>query len=226
MTMTGSTTFSLNDLLNPTPKRTQRFLSVLQNFWTFCNSINDKVMEVQDHIDGLLNEKKKEESTLDDYRNRINQVKSKAVEEAETVKILEMENEDLKKKSQELLAEKEELHGLNSKLKEKLEEATKKSLEIDAQVKAIETERDNLQGAVDGAAAIKKLEDELQKNKEERECREKLRMETAEKMTAVEWSAIVLNSILEVVQQYSAEKTEIMNFESKIKEINVSRNKT
>ena len=226
MTMTGSTTFSLNDLLNPTPKRTQRFLSVLQNFWTFCNSINDKVMEVQDHIDGLLNEKKKEESTLDDYRNRINQVKSKAVEEAETVKILEMENEDLKKKSQELLAEKEELHGLNSKLKEKLEEATKKSLEIDAQVKAIETERDNLQGAVDGAAAIKKLEDELQKNKEERECREKLRMETAEKMTAVERSAIVLNSILEVVQQYSAEKTEIMNFESKIKEINVSRNKT
>ena len=226
MTMTGSTTFSLNDLLNPTPKRTQRFLSVLQNFWTFCNSINDKVMEVQDHIDGLLNEKKKEESTLDDYRNRINQVKSKAVEEAETVKILEMENEDLKKKSQELLAEKEELHGLNSKLKEKLEEATKKSLEIDAQVKALETERDNLQGAVDGAAAIKKLEDELQKNKEERECREKLRMETAEKMTAVERSAIVLNSILEVVQQYSAEKTEIMNFESKIKEINVSRNKT
>ena len=224
--MTGSTTFSLNDLLNPTPKRTQRFLSVLQNFWTFCNSINDKVMEVQDHIDGLLNEKKKEESTLDDYRNRINQVKSKAVEEAETVKILEMENEDLKKKSQELLAEKEELHGLNSKLKEKLEEATKKSLEIDAQVKALETERDNLQGAVDGAAAIKKLEDELQKNKEERECREKLRMETAEKMTAVERSAIVLNSILEVVQQYSAEKTEIMNFESKIKEINVSRNKT
>ena len=221
--MTGSTTFSLNDLLNPTPKRTQRFLSVLQNFWTFCNSINDKVMEVQDHIDGLLNEKKKEESTLDDYRNRINQVKSKAVEEAETVKILEMENEDLKKKSQELLAEKEELHGLNSKLKEKLEEATKKSLEIDAQVKALETERDNLQGAVDGAAAIKKLEDELQKNKEERECREKLRMETAEKMTAVERSAIVLNSILEVVQQYSAEKTEIMNFESKIKEINVSQ---
>ena len=224
--MTGSTTFSLNDLLNPTPKRTQRFLSVLQNFWTFCNSINDKVMEVQDHIDGLLNDKKKEESTLDDYRNRINQVKSKAVEEAETVKILEMENEDLKKKSQELLAEKEELHGLNSKLKEKLEEATKKSLEIDAQVKALETERDNLQGAVDGAAAIKKLEDELQKSKEERECREKLRMETAEKMTAVERSAIVLNSILEVVQQYSAEKTEIMNFESKIKEINVSRNKT
>ena len=223
MTMTGSTTFSLNDLLNPTPKRTQRFLSVLQNFWTFCNSINDKVMEVQDHIDVLLNEKKKEESTLDDYRNRINQVKSKAVEEAETVKILEMENEDLKKKSQELLAEKEELHGLNSKLKEKLEEATKKSLEIDAQVKALETERDNLQGAVDGAAAIKKLEDELQKNKEERECREKLRMETAEKMTAVERSAIVLNSILEVVQQYSAEKTEIMNFETKIKEINVSR---
>ena len=122
-----------------------------------------------------------------------------------------------------MLAEKEELHGLNSKLKEKLEEATKKSLEIDAQVKALETERDNLQGAVDGAAAIKKLEDELQKSKEERECREKLRMETAEKMTAVERSAIVLNSILEVVQQYSAEKTEIMNFESKIKEINVSR---
>lgn len=218
----GTTTFSLSDLLNPHPKRTQRFLSVLQNFWTFCNSINHKVVDVQDEIDKLLIEKKKEESTLDDYRNKINHIKSRNVEEAEEVKIMTSKIENLQKKSQELLAEKEELYALNINLKEKLEEASKATHVLDEKVKALETDRDNLQGAVDGAAAIKKLEDDLVKTKEERECRERLRLESADRVTAVERSTTVLNSILEIVQQYSSEKSEIRNFESKIQEIKVS----
>ena len=218
----GTTTFSLSDLLNPHPKRTQRFLSVLQNFWTFCNSINHKVVDVQDEIDKLLVEKKKEESTLDDYRNKINHIKSRNVEEAEEVKIMTSKIENLQKKSQELLAEKEELYALNINLKEKLEDASKATHILDEKVKALETDRDNLQGAVDGAAAIKKLEDDLVKTKEERECRERLRLESADRVTAVERSTTVLNSILEIVQQYSSEKSEIRNFETKIQEIKVS----
>ena len=218
----GTTNFSLSDLLNPHPKRTQRFLSALQNFWTFCNSINDNVIGVQDQIDRWLVEKKKEESTLDDYRNKINQIKSKNVEEAEEVKMMSSHIEDLQQRSQELLAEKEDLYGLNVNLKEKLEEATKATHIIDEKVKALEADRDNLQGAVEFAAVIKKLEDELVKTKEDRNCREKLRLESAEKVTAVERSTTVLNSILEVVQQYSSEKLEIKNFEAKIQEIKVS----
>lgn len=178
-------------------------------------------MGVQDEIDKLVLEKKKEESTLDDYRNKINHIKSRNVEEAEEVKRMSSDIEDLQKRSQDLLAEKEDLYGLNMNLKEKLEEATKATHVIDEKVKALEAERDNLQGAVEFAAVIKKLEDELEKTKEERECRERLRLESAEKVTAVESSTTVLNSILEVVQQYSSEKSEIKNFESKIQEIKV-----
>ena len=179
-------------------------------------------MGVQDEIDKLVLEKKKEESTLDDYRNKINHIKSRNVEEAEEVKRMSSDIEDLQRRSQDLLAEKEDLYGLNMNLKEKLEEATKATHVIDEKVKALEAERDNLQGAVEFAAVIKKLEDELEKTKEERECRERLRLESAEKVTAVESSTTVLNSILEVVQQYSSEKSEIKNFESKIQEIKVS----
>ena len=35
--LVGDTTFGIMDLLRPTAKRTQRFVSVLQNFWLFCN---------------------------------------------------------------------------------------------------------------------------------------------------------------------------------------------
>jgi len=219
--ISGTTTFSLSDLLNPHPKRTQRFLSVLQNFWTFCNSINNNVVDAQDKIDKLLVEKKKEECTLDDYRNKINHIRSKNVEEAEEVKVMTSEIEDLQKQSQDLWAEKQELSELNMNLKEKLEVASKTTQEIDAKVKALESDRDNLQGAVDGAAAIKKLEDDLVKIKEERECRERLRLESAEKVTAVERSTTLLTSILEVVRQYSSEKSEIKNFETKIQDIKV-----
>lgn len=179
-------------------------------------------MDVQDEIDKLLLEKKKEESTLDDYRNKINHIKSRNVEEAEEVKIMTSKIENLQKKSQELLAEKEELYALNMNLKEKLEDASKATHDLDEKVKALETDRDNLQGAVDGAAAIKKLEDDLVKTKEERECRERLRLESADRVTAVERSTTVLNSILEIVQQYSSEESGVRNFETKIQEIKVS----
>ena len=180
-------------------------------------------MDVQDEIDKLLLEKKKEESTLDDYRNKINHIKSRNVEEAEEVKIMTSKIENLQKKSQELLAEKEELYALNMNLKEKLEDASKATHDLDEKVKALETDRDNLQGAVDGAAAIKKLEDDLVKTKEERECRERLRLESADRVTAVERSTTVLNSILEIVQQYSSEESGVRNFETKIQEIKVSK---
>ena len=179
-------------------------------------------MDVQDQIDKLLVEKKKEESTLDDYRNKINHIRSKNVEEAEEVKVMTSEIEDLKTQYQDLWAEKQELYELKENLKEKLEDASKTTQEIDAKVKALESDRDNLQGAVDGAAAIKKLEDDLVKIKEERECRERLRLESAEKVTAVERSTTLLTSILEVVRHYSSEKSEIKNFETKIQEIKVS----
>ena len=179
-------------------------------------------MDVQDEIDKLLVEKKKEESTLDDYRNKINHIKSRNVEEAEEVKIMTSKIENLQKKSQELLAEKEELYALNMNLKEKLEDASKATHDLDEKVKALETDRDNLQGAVDGAAAIKKLEDDLVKTKEERECRERLRLESADRVTAVERSTTVLNSILEIVQQYSSETSGVKDFETKIQEIKVS----
>ena len=35
--LVGDTTFGIMDLLRPTAKRTQRFVSILQNFWLFCN---------------------------------------------------------------------------------------------------------------------------------------------------------------------------------------------
>ena len=177
---------------------------------------------MQDEIDKLLVEKRREEATLDDYRNKINHLKSRNVEEAEVVKAMTSEIEELQLKSQELFAEKEELHGLKVNLKEKFEEANKATKDIEEKVKALETDRDNLQGAVEGAAAIKKLEDELVKIKEERECRERLRLESAGKASSVERSTTVLNSILEVVQQYSSEKLDIKNLESKIQEIKVS----
>lgn len=81
--------------------------------------------------------------------------------------------EDLQKEEPRvILAEKEDLTDWTW-IKEKLEEATKATHVIDEKVKALK-DRDNSAGAAEFAAVIKKLEDELEKTKEERECREEI----------------------------------------------------
>ena len=79
--LTGNSDFGIMDLLNPTPKRTQKFLSVMQNFWLFCNNHYPHVERIQGEVDRLVRSRVECETKIEEYKNKINHSKSKAVEE-------------------------------------------------------------------------------------------------------------------------------------------------
>ena len=214
--------FGLNDLMNPDPKRTQKFLSVLINFWMFCNSVFPKVEEAEKDVDGIIGMKKNMISDIEKYRNKINQMKSRAVEEKELARSVEAESEELRARVEQLKETGEQLSARNTKIKSDIEEARKKTSDLEAEHKGLETERDNLQGIVDGAAAIQRLDDELVKMREELSNKETQKVQFSERISAMERNATDLNSMFEVVKQYSNEQAELKNLKVKIQEINVS----
>lgn len=216
----GNYNFGLNDLMNPDPKRTQKFLSVLINFWMFCNSVYQKVDAAQKDVDEIIDMKKRMISDIENYRNKINQMKSRAVEEKELARSVEAESEELRARVEQLKETGEQLSARNTKLKSEIEEARKKTSDLEAEHKGLETERDNLQGIVDGAAAIQRLDDELVKMREELSHKETQKVQFSERISAMERNATDLNSMFEVVKQYSNEQAELKNLKVKIQEIN------
>jgi len=216
----GNYNFGLNDLMNPDPKRTQKFLSVLINFWMFCNSVYQKVDAAQKYVDEIIDMKKRMISDIENYRNKINQMKSRAVEEKELARSVEAESEELRARVEQLKETGEQLSARNTKLKSEIEEARKKTSDLEAEHKGLETERDNLQGIVDGAAAIQRLDDELVKMREELSHKETQKVQFSERISAMERNATDLNSMFEVVKQYSNEQAELKNLKVKIQEIN------
>ena len=208
--------------MNPDPKRTQKFLSVLINFWMFCNSLFPKVEEAEKDVDEIIGMKKNMISDIEKYRNKINQMKSRAVEEKELARSVEAESEELRARVEQLKETGEQLSARNTKIKSEIEEARKKTSDLEAEHKGLETERDNLQGIVDGAAAIQRLDDELVKMREELSNKETQKVQFSERISAMERNATDLNSMFEVVKQYSNEQAELKNLKVKIQEINVS----
>ena len=208
--------------MNPDPKRTQKFLSVLINFWMFCNSVFPKVEEAEKDVDEIIGMKKNMISDIEKYRNKINQMKSRAVEEKELARSVEAESEELRARVEQLKETGEQLSARNTKIKSDIEEARKKTSDLEAEHKGLETERDNLQGIVDGAAAIQRLDDELVKMREELSNKETQKVQFSERISAMERNATDLNSMFEVVKQYSNEQAELKNLKVKIQEINVS----
>ena len=208
--------------MNPDPKRTQKFLSVLINFWMFCNSLFPKVEEAEKDVDEIIGMKKNMISDIEKYSNKINQMKSRAVEEKELARSVEAESEELRARVEQLKETGEQLSARNTKIKSEIEEARKKTSDLEAEHKGLETERDNLQGIVDGAAAIQRLDDELVKMREELSNKETQKVQFSERISAMERNATDLNSMFEVVKQYSNEQAELKNLKVKIQEINVS----
>ena len=223
--ITGGTTFGISDLLDPHPKRTRKFLSALQNFWTFCSSTYSSVEAAQEEVDNLIQAKKSFQNKIEQYKVQINERKSRAVLEEEKIQTTNQEIEFLTKRTNELMIQKEELDVLKEKLNKDLEIGHLKTQELVEQVKRLEMERNNLQGVVDGAATIQRLHEEQSRMRKDLDDKESLQRDNAEKLNSIEQVINVLKAILEEVNKYCSEQGKIKNFDSKIREINVSTNK-
>ena len=220
----GDTTFGISDLLDPHPKRTQRFLSCLVNFWTFCNSTYEHVNKVSEDVEQVVAFKKNLEQRNEDYRNKINSYKHKAAEEAEATRLAQEDIDQLQMKTAQLMEYKETIDSINQKLKKDLEEESIATAAIEAEITKLETERDNVQGAVHFDAARERLDVELATLKEEVNLKVQMKIDRNSKLSQLDQTSNILKSILEVAHLYSNEQQHIRDFNGKIQEINVCSN--
>merc|ERR550519_787825 len=174
----GCIGFGIQDLISPTAKRTQRYVSVIQNFWSFCNQQVDNVDTIQNKVKGMVEQRKQLEKNIDDFKIKINEAKMKALqdkhEEEEFQKKVTNLNEIINK---ELMPRRQELCDGVAAIKNELAAINARVSDIKEKVSKMETEKERLQGRLDGAAVIQQLTSELRDLEEEMSAKEKRRRE-------------------------------------------------
>ena len=223
--LSGNTDFGLSDLLNPTPKRTHRFLSNFLNFWIFCDAEYPKVDENQGQVEELITRKKIYAKEIENYKENINRAKGKSAEEAAEADDIMSSNTRLEEQLMTMTEEGERLGQEKNNLKMLIEEEDKKVDQTNEELKKKEREKNELLVAVEGAATIAKVDEEIQRLKEDRTRKQEKRVELRDNMEQVAKSTEALKAILETGQSYSNETDASTRLRSLHHETKASNNK-
>jgi len=214
----GEGSFGVMDLVNPNPKKTQKFVSILQNFWLFCNSQYPHVEKIKGEVDKLVRDRADCEAKIEDYIKKINQSKSKAVEEKAEEEMLERDIDVLKEELGKLVPRQSELNEDKLEVKNELESQRNAIAALNDDLKKKETERDNLQGMFEGAATLQKLESELQDIRDSSEVMEKRKVDFKNQLELLSRLKEEYSSILEMVQQIAQEQQKARDVLAKIRD--------
>ena len=138
--------FGIKDLVAPNPKRTQRYLSVLQNFYYFCDSQTVQVNAVTEKVNSLVARKKELDQKMEEFKTKINAKKMQALEdreeEADLQRMINEVNEDLENN---LLPQREAITEESAIVKKQLADVTARVTDLKENVAKVEAEKDRLQ---------------------------------------------------------------------------------
>ena len=130
----------------PTPKRTQKYLSVLQNFYYFCDSQTVQVNAVTEKVNSLVARKKELDQKMEEFKTKINAKKMQALEdreeEADLQRMINEVNEDLENN---LLPQREAITEESAGVKKQLADVTARVTDLKENVAKVEAEKDRLQ---------------------------------------------------------------------------------
>lgn len=210
--------FGIMDLLKPTTKRTARFISVMQNFWLFCNQRHEEADGALKGVEGLVEKRVKLENLIEDYKNNINRRRRKAVEDKATEDALCEEIEGLRAdleswgpRREELDREKAQLDGELGRLHAETEEAEARKRKLQAEIAA-------LQGVFEGAATMEKLDQEIGQLVEDLQYIERNKLKLRNNLEALERTRVEYMAVLELVRQIAREEQKTREIMGKIRE--------
>ena len=223
--LVGENTFGLQDLVSPSPRRFRKFLSILANFYFFTDIEYGKVEDIKTDVNKMVQAKKDMASKIEEYRNKINFYKSKAVEDAAEEEAIRAQNHNLEIKLNEMVQYQKRLAEIKNKEKQRFEEEERKTKELEEELKKLENERDQIQAVVNAEALMMRLDEDLVKHAEDLAIKEKHLLDNRDKVEDVEKSTKVCQSLLESVQQISAEKLASKANQNEVEELkkNVER---
>ena len=215
----GDHNFGLSDLISPSSKRFRKFLSILANFYMFTDVEYGKVEKVRNDVENSVKAKKELAVKIEDYKNKINFYKSKAVEEAAEEDGLREEKAELEKKLDEMTKEHMRITAVKNKEKQVYEEEEMKTKVLEDELRRLENERDQIQAVVDAEAIMKRLDKELAEYAEELAIKEKNHVANRNRLEEVEKSTKECQSMFETVQQISSEKQTSKSIQNIVEEM-------
>ena len=216
--LVGDSTFSIMDLLRPTKSRTQMFVSVLQNFWLFCNQRVAETDRVTAEVEAMVRDKAVLEAKVEDYKARINRSKSRAVEEREVEEALGEQIEELGRQLEALNPPREELDREKVALDQELARLAEARVEVEARKASLQAEVATLQGVFEGAATMEKLDREMAELQEDLEAKLRRKLEFRNNQEALERSREEYAAALELVRQIAKEAQKTREVVGRIRE--------
>jgi len=210
--------FGIMDLLRPSVKRTQSFFSVLQNFWLFVNQRIKEVDRLVANVEGKVEERVRLEARIEDFKARINQRRSKAVEDRATEDALVEDIEELKRTLEELTGKREVLDGEKLEVEQKLASLAANWEEMDAKKTSLTKEIATLQGVFEGAAIMDRLDQEIAQLNEHLEIKETRKVEFRNNLEVLERSKEEYGAALELIRAISREGERMRELVGKLRE--------
>jgi len=215
----GCLGFGIKDLLQPTAKRTQKYVSVMQNFYYFCEQQCENVDNIQERVQGMADQRQELEKKIDEFKSKINENKVKALEDKEEEEGLKRENTDLNEELQkDLLPQRQEINEQLTMTKNELAAIAVRVNDLKENVNKLQGERDRLQGSLDGAAVIQQLTAELQELSEELNAKEKRKRECRRNLELLERVKGEYANFLELAQQIAQEHQKTKELTVKIRD--------
>merc|ERR1719186_2502178 len=215
----GCIGFGIQDLISPTAKRTQKYISVIQNFWSFCNQQVDNVDAIQNKVKGMVDQRKQLEKNIDDFKVKINEAKVKALQDKQ-------EEEEYQKKmtslediiNNDLMPRRQELLDRVNTIKNELASVTTRVSDIKEKVSKMETEKERLQGRLEGAQVIQQLTAELRDLEEEMSAKEKRKREFRRSLEVLDRVKRDFTAFHELAQQVAQEHQKTKDLSLKIRD--------
>ena len=193
-------------------------MQVLQNFWLFVNQRVHEVDRLVANVEGKVEERVRLEARIEDFKARINQRRSKAVEDRATEDALVEDIEELKRTLEELTGKREVLDGEKLEVEQKLASLAANWEEMDAKKTRLTKEIATLQGVFEGAAIMDRLDQEIAQLNEDLEVKETRKVEFRNNLEALERGKEEYGAALELIRAISREGERMRELVGKLRE--------
>ena len=193
-------------------------LQVLQNFWLFCNQRVPEVERLVAAVENQVEDRNRLEARIEDFKAKINQRRSKAVEDRATEDALVEDIEQLKKTLEELTGKREVLDGEKLQVEQKLASLATTWEEMESRKTRLSKEIATLQGVFEGAAVMERLDLEIAQLNEDLEGKERRKVEFRNNLEMLERSKEEYGAALELIKAISREGERMREIVGRLRE--------
>ena len=169
-------------------------------------------------VENQVDEKVRLENRIEDFKTRINQRRSKAVEDRAAEEALVEDIELLKRTLEELTGKREVLDGEKLEVEQKLAGLAANWEEMEMKKNLLRKEIATLQGVFEGAAIMERLDQEIAQLNEDLEGKETRKIEFRNNLEALERSKEEYGAALELIKAISKEGEKMREMVGKLRE--------